>query len=357
MINSKKEYLLKTSFWDEFLSSGCLLQNTKNQLLLGCGSFKILEKHDPCKISFYFPDFFLEEKKPWFLFEKTFLVEKQVFLECLPKKLKFSHALTWNLNGKQNYQKAFNDGKKAFETNLLKKIVLYVYEMCSSFSSNKLPFLIEKALHKQNSFSYGLWDKTSGMIGATPELLFYYSSLKKSVETVACAGTKSVKINESDFLTHAKDRIEHDFVVKGIVDSFKDYATIKQNPLEIKKCGSIQHLFTKFSLTLQKELSFEKIVKLLHPTPALGTYPKEIGFELLKKYNKEMPRYRYGAPCGYYDPLSGDGLCYVAIRNTQWFKEKAYIFAGGGIVENSEFEDEWQEILLKLETIKTNLSL
>ena len=93
---------------------------------------------------------------------------------------------------------------------------------------------------------------------------------------------------------------------------------------------------------LEQPIDFKAATTALHPTPALGAFPKEAGFTWLENYNQQMPRGRYGAPVGCL--LNNQATCIVAIRNVQWKGSQAKIGAGCGIVKESVLENEWNEI-------------
>ena len=97
-----------------------------------------------------------------------------------------------------------------------------------------------------------------------------------------------------------------------------------------------------------KAFDFNNYVKKLHPTPALGAFPKKAGAEWLLGYQKKVDRKSYGAPFGYYHPPSQKVTCIVAIRQIQWGNRKIRIGAGCGVIAQSSLEKEWQEILLKI---------
>jgi menaquinone-specific isochorismate synthase len=106
---------------------------------------------------------------------------------------------------------------------------------------------------------------------------------------------------------------------------------------------------------LQQAVTTDQVTQLIHPTPALGAYPRVEGMKWLREFDREMPRERFGAPVGY--TRKGESTCYVAIRNVQWKDFQLKLGAGCGIVPASQFESEWNEILLKLKSIKNILAL
>jgi menaquinone-specific isochorismate synthase len=112
---------------------------------------------------------------------------------------------------------------------------------------------------------------------------------------------------------------------------------------------TLTHLRTPIQLELTQTADTAALVKALHPTPALGAFPKEEGVEWLKAFDSRTPRKHYGAPlgCCYGNSIS----IVVAIRNVQWTPNGLAIGAGCGVIAESKQEREWNEIQLKTEAI------
>jgi menaquinone-specific isochorismate synthase len=83
----------------------------------------------------------------------------------------------------------------------------------------------------------------------------------------------------------------------------------------------------------------------LHPTPALGGVPRREAMEVIRRY-EPMNRGLYAAPIGWLD-AKGNGEFAVAIRSASIVDKKAYLYAGGGIVADSEPQSEYEETLVK----------
>ena len=243
-----------------------------------------------------------------------------------------------------------------FSAKFLQKGVPYVFEKSfAKFSKESLNRSLFTAIEYAKKYSlqiYGFWNQDIGFLGATPELLFNLQ--ERSLKTIAVAAT----FNNGKKLPTSKKLInEHSLVIKGIKESVGDFGEIKiSKPLKLPLPGFC-HIAQSIEVNLQKEITFEEAVKAIHPTPALGTYPKKEGEKWLKEQNVKYPRFRYGAPIGYLDAKAGISVCFVAIRNIQWFKETILLGAGCGITADSKIDDEWKEIHLKIEKIKEVLGL
>jgi menaquinone-specific isochorismate synthase len=113
---------------------------------------------------------------------------------------------------------------------------------------------------------------------------------------------------------------------------------------------------TPLSAKFTKDISFDAIVKALHPTPALGALPRIPGQQWLQEQDVNLPRYRYGAPVAIQE-ANKKTTCAVAIRNVQWDNNWMGLGAGCGVVLGSQFENEWNELQLKIASIKKTLNL
>ena len=206
------------------------------------------------------------------------------------------------------------------------------------------------------AFLYGFWDKSEGILGAAPELLFRLDENKK-LATVACAGTASGNTHPESLLNDPKERREHQLVVQGILESLNPFGRAHLGAITVLKLSRLMHLLTPITIELKAMPSFETIVRALHPTPALGAFPRDRGMMWLKDYQQKIDRRRFGAPAGYLLPHSNQACCYVSIRNLQWSDNGMLLSAGCGIVAESSCDREWGEINLKLHAIKEMLAL
>lgn len=313
--------------------------------------------------SFYFPDFFLNCPAPWFVHENFLEMEIPTLLQLLegaPCKAE-APSLDWLPLEKNLFSSAFGELKMRFENKVLKKGVPFVfYESKGKITSENRLFLLKNALSYAAAnpvYLYGFWDDSQGMLGATPEILFRhsFSQNRSSVETIACAGTCPKEDSET-LLSDPKLLHEHQLVIEGIVEALSSFGTIAQGKAKILRLPHLSHLVTEIGLTAQGPLDFESLVSALHPTPALGAFPKAAGMEWLRGLQKRTDRGRFGAPVGV-RLKDSSSKAFVAIRNAQWQNDRLKIGAGCGIVPESREEKEWEEIGLKIKAIKNILGL
>ena len=92
-----------------------------------------------------------------------------------------------------------------------------------------------------------------------------------------------------------------------------------------------------------------EIIHKLHPTPAVGGYPKKQALEAIEEI-EPFERGWYAAPVGWvgYDRAEFA----VAIRSSLIVKNKVALFAGAGIVSGSQPEAEWEELENKIRNFR-----
>lgn len=203
-------------------------------------------------------------------------------------------------------------------------------------------------------YVHGFWNTDGGLLGATPETLFVIRG--KQLTTMALAGTCPKSDSERpSLLEDPKEREEHDLVTQDIVQVLSAYGRVHSEGPFLLELPTLWHLKTNIELTLQKPVDPRELIRRLHPTPALGVFPRAAGYQWLREEPGQEGRARYGAPFAFIFP--DEVVCLVAIRNLQWNKEESLIGAGGGVVAASELEREWRELRKKRESVKKILGL
>lgn len=322
-----------------------LISLDQDRLLLGFGERKWMEKPLEDSPSFYFPDFFLKDQKPWFSHELT----KIVPLHDL--HIPSSPLLTKSVRPDYTFfSEQFQQIKQEMERGTLLKAVPYMFETFTEplQPMAMLPHLVSYA--KQNPvYLYGFWDDDEGILGATPEILF--SQNDKETKSMALAGTCRQPLQLTQFVDDPKERKEHQLVVDAIQSALEPFGQVHVGSLSVLKLAHLFHLHTPISLK-SVLIKFLDLVQALHPTPALGVLPKNSRW--IKDYQTTLPRGRFGAPVGV---QWEESRCYVAIRNMQWDIHGARIGAGCGVVQESQLDNEWNEIGAKIDSIKRILGI
>ncbi|KXH86909.1 isochorismate synthase MenF [Sporosarcina sp. HYO08] len=217
------------------------------------------------------------------------------------------------------------------------------------------------ALHhisnEQNeSYHFGLQKGKQLFFGATPERLIEIENGRAYSACVA-GSIKRGKTAAEDkafgeaLLNDRKNREEHQYVVSMISQVFQDFCTNMSIPKvpKLMKIRDIQHLYTPVEGEIEEGIDIFSLVQALHPTPALGGVPTDISMEVIRDEEK-MDRGYYAAPIGWTD-AAGNGEFAVAIRSALLSEDRAYLYAGGGIVADSDPELEYEETWVKFRPV------
>jgi menaquinone-specific isochorismate synthase len=360
-----------SSLGASWLQSGAILGVSNGRVLLGAGKLHKSSRPDftsDGQASFYAPDFFLSHEKPWLNFETTFEVSTLELLQHLTElNLNSSvEPLQWPAPPKDRFERAFDYLQEEIRKGVLEKGVPFTFERAPASMTParllaSLKAMLTYALERP-VMPYGFWDAHEGILGCTPELLFRRDG--KIIRTMAMAGTRRHdEQGRLPLLDDPKERREHQLVINSITTELQPFGEVIVEMTEIAVLPQLSHLKTLIELHPEKgEVSFDDLIRALHPTPALGAFPREAGWkwlQLLESQN-DLPRGRYGAPFGaaWKDAQGQDqGLAVVGIRNVQWQNERILLCAGCGVIAESEFEREWQEVNGKIRAVKGILAL
>ena len=199
----------------------------------------------------------------------------------------------------------------------------------------------------------------NGLVGASPELLVQVSN--GVVHSNPLAGTtmrtgdpQTDAALATELLASAKNQIEHRVVVNMVHDTLLKWCSYLDWEPEpsVVAVANVQHLGTHVTgpLSLAKTHLYD-IARDLCPTPALGGHPRDKAVALIDK-TEGMRRGRYGGAVGWCDAV-GNGTFAVTIRCAEFTSDKkeARLFAGGGIVADSEPLSELAETQAKLQAM------
>src|SRR4051794_26555546 len=196
----------------------------------------------------------------------------------------------------------------------------------------------------------------AAFIGASPELLVRRSGAVAA--TVALAGTTSRSADPAvdDHLGEAmlrspKVRDEHGIVVRRIERTLRPHSVWVHGEGEpfVVKVGNLQHLATPIRAQLAESHSAIELAGFLHPTPAIGGEPREPALDLIDEL-EGIDRGWYTGPVGWMD-VTEDGEFCVGLRSALLRDREAHLFAGCGIVADSDPAAELQESELKFEAL------
>jgi isochorismate synthase len=184
---------------------------------------------------------------------------------------------------------------------------------------------------------------TAGVIvGASPELLV--SRFGREVRSnplagsAARSGDPSVdRRNGERLLASAKDHDEHAIVVEAVARTLRPFCReLSWDPKPVLlETPNVWHLSTRFRGLLREPMpSALDLVRQLHPTPAIAGEPRDAALAAIERL-EPFDRGAYAGPVGWVD-ARGDGEWAIALRCAELHDDDATLFAGAGIVADSE---------------------
>lgn len=205
---------------------------------------------------------------------------------------------------------------------------------------------------QQNTYVFAIERGESCFLGATPERLIRrqgHELLTLSLAGSIARGNNPIEDDDlSSFLSKdGKNLHEHRLAVhmiKGEMQLLCETVEAPDGPI-IMKLKDLQHLATPISGYAKPSATLLNAVEALHPTPALGGMPRQPAIEKIKQL-EFFDRGWYAAPIGYLNKEM-DGEFVVAIRSGVVKDKVAYLFAGCGVVGDSDPVSEYHETALK----------
>lgn len=227
------------------------------------------------------------------------------------------------------------------------------------------PFDAVSLLHRLRALSPGAYVyAVDGFVGATPELLV--SRLGDVVRAHPMAGTlprtgdPDVDARRAgELLGSHKNRVEHQITIDMVHETLLPWCSYLDAEPEpsVVAAGPVQHLATLVEGRLSRpEPSVLDLVAALHPTPAVGGWPRAAALEVQAELER-TDRGRYGGPVGWVD-AAGNGAFGVGIRGAQLDADArtARVFAGVGVVDGSDPAAELEEARSKAQAVLSALT-
>ena len=211
--------------------------------------------------------------------------------------------------------------------------------------------LLREAFPSCYVFAVGRGDGT--FLAASPELLVRCDGQRASTVGLAGSIRRSADPAIDDhlgeqLLRSEKDREENAIVVRRIARALRPLSVWVAAAPEpaLVRVANIQHLGTPIRAQLASPLGAIELAGVLHPTPAVGGEPWEVVQRLIPAL-EGLDRGWYAGTVGWTD-ATGDGEFCVALRCALVRGRLAHLYAGGGIVRNSDPAAELAETEVKL---------
>lgn len=197
----------------------------------------------------------------------------------------------------------------------------------------------------------------AGLVGATPELLVRRTG--ETIESLVLAGTIARGADQADdvargtaLFTSEKNRYEHACAVASVREALDPLCAelkIPEEP-ELLVLSNVQHLASPVSGRLSEGTSVLDVVAAMHPTAAVGGTPTGAALGVIREL-EGMDRAGYAGPVGWID-ARGDGEWGIALRCAQIDGSRARLFAGCGIMGDSDPASELAEAQAKLRVMQ-----
>lgn len=204
----------------------------------------------------------------------------------------------------------------------------------------------------------------TAFVGATPERLVSRQGLDVAVDALAGSAPRGATPDEDhararQLFESAKELREHALVVDGVRASLAplcDRVDAPDGPA-VRTLRNVHHLWTPIRARLRAESPAHalSLVGALHPTPALGGSPRAAALTWIAAHESH-PRGWYAGPVGWCD-ARGDGEFFVSIRSAALRGDRAWVYAGAGLVEGSDADAEWRETDAKMAVMRAALGV
>ena len=193
----------------------------------------------------------------------------------------------------------------------------------------------------------------SALVGASPELLIERRGATAISQPMAGSAPRGRNAREDEriagtLLSSAKERDEHAVVVNQMLERFRRAGAraVHASEVGLARLATIQHLAT----TIEAEFSppaptLLELCASLHPTAAVGGEPWAEAAGLIDEYER-MDRGWYAGAVGWTDS-AGDGELAVTLRCGLLWEDGVRLYAGGGLMRDSDPARELAETDLK----------
>lgn len=196
---------------------------------------------------------------------------------------------------------------------------------------------------------------------ATPEILL--SGDAPVFSTMALAGTMRLDDSQLSFDTPGnpagdntiewddKNRREQAYVAAYIRNRIGSLAyNISRKGPYTARAGRLIHLRTDFTFTLDDMNILGDVIDCLHPTPAVCGIPKDEARHFIMSHESEERGYY----SGFSGPLHPDGetRLFVSLRCMSIGDDGYRLYAGGGLLRESDEQREWEETECKMDTMR-----
>jgi len=239
----------------------------------------------------------------------------------------------------------------------LRKVVL-ARSVHGSLTKPINAFEVLRRLHDthRDALIFGYWRDNKVFLGASPERLAQLDGREISASSLAGTVRRGATPQEDALLAaeleaSEKDLVEHAAVREMLYEMLSEVSENVSAPDTpgILTLSNVHHLHTEVRASLCDDHSLLDVIGRLHPTPAVGGTPRDRALEFIRE-NEQLDRGWYAAPVGWIDRSRGEFA--VALRSGIIEGDSFALYAGCGIVADSDPQEELAESILKLEPMR-----
>jgi anthranilate synthase component I len=267
-----------------------------------------------------------------------------------------------------------NQPKEKFLANVLKAkeyitagdIIQVVGSQRFSIPVQASPVDIYRAVRSVNPSPYMFLLELNGfaLVGASPEI--HVRCEENQVEIRPIAGTRrrgvteeEDKALEKELLADPKERAEHVMLVdlaRNDLGRVCDFGSVKVKDLMIiERYSHVMHIVSQVGGHLSSDRTPYDLMRATFPAGTLSGAPKIRAMQIISEL-EQTARGPYGGCVGYFS-FNGNLDCCITIRTALLKDGKAYVQAGGGWVNDSTPENEFQETVNKAKAMLKAVAL
>lgn len=203
----------------------------------------------------------------------------------------------------------------------------------------------------------GCWVfSVDGLVGASPEMLVRrergLATSRVLAGTIRRSGSEETDLKLAGALARSSKNLgEHELAVASVAEALAPLCSgmnVPESPY-VLELPNVLHLATDVTAVAHKKASSLRLAAALHPSAAVCGTPTAVARAAIAEL-EGLDRGRYSGPVGWID-ANGDGEWAIALRcgmQDATDPRRIDLFAGCGIVEGSDPEEELAETKAKL---------
>ena len=197
------------------------------------------------------------------------------------------------------------------------------------------------------------------LVGASPELLIRQDRglITSRVLAGTIHGDMDDRVLAEALSSSSKDLAEHEYAVASVAQALQPHVTslhVPEVPF-VLQLPNVMHLASDITGAVRPDCTVLALASAIHPSAAVCGTPTNTARTLIRTL-EHMDRGRYAGPVGWTN-AHGDGEIALALRCGQIDPGQVRIFAGCGIVADSDPSAEWDETVAKLQPMKQALGV